>query len=147
MSSNQENSEHANTNCLCSIITLSLFFGLFFGLMYPEVYSSNFKLTKCNLVSTDIAYRYSCFTQCGHCQNTQSPYRCGYLLAHSQSLDPKKCLSGEGQCPVQGESCGNGYICCATLCQRCRTCSNSCNSDGKCKERVQMGNDKSLIYF
>jgi len=117
--------------CICSlIITLSLFFGLFFGLMYPEIYISNFTPTTCTILSTDVLYRYSCSKSCQSCTQTQSPYSCDSVIGFDQSLNPKQCLNGtSSQCPIQGQMCGNGYVCCITFCQTCT--SVSC-SNGKC---------------
>jgi hypothetical protein len=124
--------------CFCMsislVITLALFFGLFFGLMYPEIYVSGFKPTMCNLLSTDIIYRYVCSKSCSSCTQTSSSNSCSSVIGYNQALNPKQCLNGTtSQCPIQGQTCGDGYRCCAHFCQTCQSCSSSC-SGGTCKQ-------------
>src|SRR5204862_419839 len=115
--------------------SLALFFGLLFGLMYPEIRVAGYAPTTCTALSTDVVPRYGCFKSCSRCTYTSAPVMCSFVIDAYQRLDPRKCAQATGACPVQGMTCGDGFLCCATVCQTCQSCSTSCDSQGSCRRR------------
>ncbi|KAJ7644499.1 hypothetical protein FB45DRAFT_1053244 [Roridomyces roridus] len=105
------------------LITLGLFFGLFFRLNYPEIVRHGWPLTRCKVLSSEIATRYCCYSSCQDitCQSapSNSP-SCGTVISSIQNnFSPDACSANSSSCPMQvGSACGGGYKCCNTCCQQ-----------------------------
>ena len=110
----------------CSLLGFTIVWvALFWELVLPEIQRASFTPTRCFVLSAEVVPRYGCSTTCESCTETASPNTCGALVAEFQSMSPAACLNGTAdQCPEQGSTCGNGYVCCAEVCQSC--CSTSC---------------------
>ena len=110
----------------CSLLGFTIVWvALFWELVLPEIQRASFTPTRCFVLSAEVVPRYGCSTTCESCTETASPNTCGALVAEFQSMSPAACLNGTAdQCPEQGSTCGNGFVCCAEVCQSC--CSTSC---------------------
>ncbi|KAJ7159532.1 hypothetical protein C8R46DRAFT_371611 [Mycena filopes] len=120
------------------VVSLALFFGLFFGLNYPEIVKHGWPLTRCTVLSSEIATRYCCETSCktGSCQTAPSgsPGCSGLVSSIDSGYSPSVCAANSSACPTQaGSVCDGGYECCSTCCSTCQSCTSSC-SNGSCTQ-------------
>ncbi|KAJ7263413.1 hypothetical protein C8J57DRAFT_1070456 [Mycena rebaudengoi] len=122
------------------VASLALFFGLFFGFNYPEIVRHGWPLTRCKVLSSEIATRYCCETSCstGSCQTApQGSQQCGSLISSIASgYSPTACSANSSSCPPQiGSICDGGYYCCNTCCSTCKSCTTSCTGNpSKCSQ-------------
>ncbi|KAJ7657272.1 hypothetical protein DFH06DRAFT_1197842 [Mycena polygramma] len=114
------------------LVSLGLFFGLFFGLNYPEIVRHGWPLTRCTILSSEIATRYCCETSCstGSCKSAPSgsPQCASVISSIDTGYSPSSCAANSSTCPTQsGSVCDGGYYCCSTCCQTCQSCTTSCS--------------------
>lgn len=114
--------------CFCA--STAWFLLMFFVVLYPNVERASFTRGECAVAAATIASRYRCaVVDCDYCSLSFEPF-CSTLASRYQALDPGRCETDAGQCAPSRVACSEGFKCCATTCDTCRSCRTV---DGKTK--------------